>query len=125
MLKELKDKHKSFRNAFVFNFITVAIIVISSVWLIISAFSSGDIFHDILTLTVILVLIAFNLVTVYILYSFLKNHRFAKIYFMLLLTFGLYIATWFKLYGFILVIFMVIALFVNISAYRKMHQKEK
>jgi type IV secretory pathway TraG/TraD family ATPase VirD4 len=69
--------------------------------------------------------VAFSFITVYILYSFLKNHRFAKIYFMLLLTFGLYIATWFKLYGFILVIFMVIALFVNISAYRKMHQKEK
>ena len=122
MLKELKDKHKSFRNAFVFNFITVAIIVIISVWLIISAFSSGDTFRDILTLTA--VLIAFNLVTAYILYSFLKNHKFAKIYFMLLLVFGLYIATWFKLTGFLIVVFLVIALFVNISAYRKMHPKE-
>jgi len=122
MLKELKDKHKSFRNAFVFNFITVAVIVISSVWLIISAFSSGDTFRDILTLTA--VLIAFNLVTAYILYSFLKNHKFAKIYFMLLLVFGLYIATWFKLTGFLIVVFLVIALFVNISAYRKMHPKE-
>jgi apolipoprotein N-acyltransferase len=122
MLKEFKDKHKSFRNAFVFNFITVAVIVISSVWLIISAFSSGDTFRDILTLTA--VLIAFNLVTAYILYNFMKNHKFAKIYFMLLLVFGLYIATWFKLTGFLIVVFLVIALFVNISAYRKMHPKE-
>lgn len=66
-------------------------------------------------------MICFVLLTAFALQGFLKNNKLTKIYFLLVCVFSFPFAMGYGEIGFFVMIFILIALFLNVSCYRKMH----
>lgn len=67
------------------------------------------------------VLTLFAAVSAGALYGFYQNNKLSKIYFMLLAVFGFPFSGGYGETGFLVMVFLIVALFVNIGCYRKMH----
>lgn len=67
------------------------------------------------------VLILFDILTAFALRGFMKNNKLTKIYFMLITVFGFAFAMGWGVFGFFVMIFLIIILFMNVACYRKMH----
>lgn len=69
-------------------------------------------------------MIFFSVLSILAFYSFLKNNKLSKIYFMLIAVFGFPFAYGYGQNGFFAMILLIIILFLNIGCYRKMHPEK-
>ncbi len=58
------------------------------------------------------------------LFGFYQNNKLSKIYFMLIAVFGFPFSGGYAQTGFFVMVFLIVALFVNIGCYRKMHPQK-
>ncbi len=124
MTEDFNNKPRIFKTAFVFNTLTLTItavvFVVSFLMIGKEAEVSKRYFYELSSL-ITFVLTVFNFI---MLRSFLKNTKFSKLYFMLVSVFFFYPAMVFAEKGFLIMLFLLISLFVNIKCYSKIHPKD-
>jgi len=67
------------------------------------------------------VMIILDTLTLFALKGFLQGNKLAKIFFMLIAVFASVFAMGYQLFGVIIMIFLIVALFMNVSCYSKLY----
>ena len=119
--KYLKNKPKVCQRALILNFVFLLGQIYFTIKYIMLDFSDLNASQIKVTIAIGAAMILLDITSFFALRSFLRGNKLAKIYFMLLAVFGSVFAMGYQLLGVVIMIFLIITLFINVSCYSKLY----
>ena len=119
--KYLKNKPKVCKRALILNFILLLGQIYFTIKYIMLDFSDLSASQINVTIAIGAAMILLDITSFLALRYFLTGNKLAKIYFMLLAVFGSVFAMGYQLMGVIIMVYLIVTLFINVSCYNKLY----
>jgi len=121
MSNYLKSKPTACKRALIANIIIFMGMVYFTIKFFLLGFGNLEASQKSITIGIGVAMILLDVLTIFALRSFLQGNKLAKIYFMLLAVFGSVFAMGYQLMGVLIMVFLIVALFINVSCYSKLY----
>lgn len=116
-----KQKPKACKRALIANIIMFLGLVYFTIKFFLLGFNDLESTRKQITIGFGVVMILLDALMVFALKGFLKGNKLAKIFFMLIAVFASVFAMGYQLIGVLIMVFLIVALFINVSCYSKLY----